>query len=225
MVARKKTTGSRPSSPSPVGRKAKSGPPCPAAALTSKDTRPAAALTSKDLTHFRNLLLAKRRELLGAMGGLAAEASDGGSGGGSASYSPSSDDPAESGWLCQKADITAGLLANEQQMLRDIDDALGRIASRTYGICEGTGQPIHKPRLEARPWARYCIEYARKIEQQLRRGSVESRRDPYTPPPADGDGENEPDDDPPDLPVPMNLKLEEEDDGDEGEGEGEGEEP
>jgi RNA polymerase-binding transcription factor DksA len=46
-----------------------------------------------------------------------------------------------------------------------IDDALERIGHRVYGICEGTGKPIAKARLQAQPWARYCVEYARMLEQ------------------------------------------------------------
>ena len=53
------------------------------------------------------------------------------------------------------------------QMLGEIDDALRRIVNKTYGICEGTGKPIKKARLEAKPWARYCVEYARMLEQGL----------------------------------------------------------
>ena len=45
-----------------------------------------------------------------------------------------------------------------------INDALAKIQNGTYGICEGTGKPISRARLEAQPWARYSIEYARKIE-------------------------------------------------------------
>jgi len=56
---------------------------------------------------------------------------------------------------------------SERKLLREIDDALGRIEHRTYGICEGTGKPIPKTRLEAQPWAKYCVEYARMLEQGL----------------------------------------------------------
>ena len=39
------------------------------------------------------------------------------------------------------------------------------------GICEGTEKPIPKARLEAQPWARYCVEYARMIERGLAEGA------------------------------------------------------
>src|SRR3982074_1718126 len=41
--------------------------------------------------------------------------------------------------------------------LKDVDDALRRLDSGTYGICEECGKPIDEARLEAVPWARYCV--------------------------------------------------------------------
>ena len=61
-------------------------------------------------------------------------------------------------------EFTLDLLASERQLLKEIDGALERIAKRTYGICEATHKPIRKQRLQAKPWARYCIEYARERE-------------------------------------------------------------
>lgn len=64
-------------------------------------------------------------------------------------------------------EFALGLMDGERKLLREIDYALERINNGTYGICIGTGQPIPKARLEAQPWARYCVEYARKLEQGL----------------------------------------------------------
>ena len=55
----------------------------------------------------------------------------------------------------------------ERKLLREIDYALERIHQGTFGICTDTGKPIAKARLEAQPWARYCIEYARMLEKGL----------------------------------------------------------
>jgi RNA polymerase-binding protein DksA len=62
-------------------------------------------------------------------------------------------------------EFALGLMDSERKLLHEIDDALRRIDEKTYGICEATGKPIKKARLEAQPWARYCVEYARKLEQ------------------------------------------------------------
>jgi len=55
----------------------------------------------------------------------------------------------------------------DRQLLREINVALAKIRDGTYGICEGTGKPITKARLEAKPWAKYSIEYARKMESRM----------------------------------------------------------
>jgi len=41
--------------------------------------------------------------------------------------------------------------------VEEIDDALRRIADKTYGYCERCFQPIPKPRLRALPYARLCV--------------------------------------------------------------------
>ena len=64
-------------------------------------------------------------------------------------------------------EFALGLMDSERKLLREIDDALQRIEEETYGICEGTSKPIPKARLKAQPWARYCIEHARMLEQGL----------------------------------------------------------
>ena len=41
--------------------------------------------------------------------------------------------------------------------LRDVDHALAKMQTGTYGTCERCGQPISLERLEALPWAMLCI--------------------------------------------------------------------
>jgi RNA polymerase-binding protein DksA len=62
-------------------------------------------------------------------------------------------------------EFTLGLVEKERVLLREINQALAKIQDGTYGICEGTGKPITKVRLEAQPWARFSIEYARQMER------------------------------------------------------------
>jgi len=64
-------------------------------------------------------------------------------------------------------EFALGLMDSEVRLLNEIDEALGRIEAGSYGICLGTGEQIPKARLEAKPWARYCVEYARMVEQGL----------------------------------------------------------
>ncbi|OHB57321.1 MAG: hypothetical protein A2173_03130 [Planctomycetes bacterium RBG_13_44_8b] len=64
-------------------------------------------------------------------------------------------------------EFALNLLDSERKILYKIIAALQRIDNQVYGICEVTGRGISKERLEARPWARYCIEYARLVEKGL----------------------------------------------------------
>jgi len=57
------------------------------------------------------------------------------------------------------------LMDGERKILIEIDDAIRRIRDGAYGICEGSGEPIKKERLEAIPWARYCVDCARLAEK------------------------------------------------------------
>jgi DnaK suppressor protein len=62
-------------------------------------------------------------------------------------------------------EFTLGLVESERRLLREIDDALGRIDRGIYGVCLDRGTPINKARLELQPWAKYSIEAARLREK------------------------------------------------------------
>jgi RNA polymerase-binding transcription factor DksA len=62
-------------------------------------------------------------------------------------------------------EFSLGLMAEEKKILLEIDHALNRIESGSYGVCEGLGIVIEQPRLEAIPWTRYSLEYAKKMEK------------------------------------------------------------
>jgi RNA polymerase-binding transcription factor len=52
--------------------------------------------------------------------------------------------------------------------LEEIDAALRRIDDGTYGRCLVDGKPIEPKRLEAEPWAVYCLEHQRLREAASR---------------------------------------------------------
>lgn len=56
----------------------------------------------------------------------------------------------------------------EQKLLKKIDEALDRMATNTYGICERCGQEIPFKRLKARPVTTLCIECKTLQEQEER---------------------------------------------------------
>ena len=120
-------------------------------------------LTAKELKEFKALLLQKRAQLAGDVRRLTSEALDRqGQGGGDHSAMPiHMADLGSDNW---EQDFTLGLIANEAALVRDIDEALARIQNRTYGVCMATQDKISHARLRAKPWAKYCIEYARARE-------------------------------------------------------------
>ncbi len=124
-----------------------------------------AGLTSRELEVYRDAILAKRREIVGDMSSMEREALRS-SGGTNLSSLPIH--MADMGTDNYEQEFTLGLMEKDHKLLRDLNDALAKIQNGTYGICEGTGKPISKARLEAQPWARYSIEYARKLERGIR---------------------------------------------------------
>jgi RNA polymerase-binding protein DksA len=138
--------------------------PLPPVPTTGKPKKNQAGLSTKELEHYRELLLLKRRELVGDMSAMEREALR------SANSSNLSNLPlhmADQGTDNYEQEFTLGLVEKDRNLLREINRALAKIQDGSFGICEGTAKPINKPRLEAQPWAKYGIEYARMMERGL----------------------------------------------------------
>jgi DnaK suppressor protein len=73
---------------------------------------------------------------------------------------------AETGTDNFERETALNIATNESERLRDVTDALKRIDSGTYGVCEGCEEPILRKRLEAFPSARYCIKCQSKLEKE-----------------------------------------------------------
>src|SRR5213596_866827 len=54
------------------------------------------------------------------------------------------------------------------RLLRDVVSALQRIDDGSFGNCERCGETIGDKRLEALPFARYCIDCQRVVEEEER---------------------------------------------------------
>ncbi|WP_199508036.1 MULTISPECIES: TraR/DksA family transcriptional regulator [unclassified Psychrobacter] len=57
-------------------------------------------------------------------------------------------------------DMRKNLLAEAQQNLMYVENALSRIENGTYGECEVCGEDIEPKRLEAIPYATLCMQHA-----------------------------------------------------------------
>ena len=63
-------------------------------------------------------------------------------------------------------EFTLGLIENEQGTLELVNEALDRLARGSFGRCVECGEPISKPRLQALPYTRHCIQCARDLESR-----------------------------------------------------------
>lgn len=56
---------------------------------------------------------------------------------------------------------------NESRQLALIDEALLRVEDNEYGLCQNCEKEITPKRLEAIPWARYCLNCQELVERGL----------------------------------------------------------
>lgn len=62
-------------------------------------------------------------------------------------------------------DLDFRLLTMETEMLKNVEYALQRLEEGTYGTCEECGKEIKQKRLQALPFARYCVDCQREREK------------------------------------------------------------
>ncbi len=70
-------------------------------------------------------------------------------------------------------DFALSLLSSDQDAIYEIEEALKRIEKNTYGVCELTGKPIPRSRLEAIPWTRFTVHAQAQLERE---GALRQRR-------------------------------------------------
>jgi DnaK suppressor protein len=123
------------------------------------------AMKQAELEKYREELWALRNRLDSSVSQLADEGlrKTGGDAGGSLSNTPIH--MADLGSDEYEEERTLGLLENEERLLEEVTEALNRIQRGTFGVCEECQKPIGTARLKAIPYARCCIDCARKLQQ------------------------------------------------------------
>jgi DnaK suppressor protein len=58
----------------------------------------------------------------------------------------------------------------DAKLLREISAALQRIEAGTYGVCMECEEPISPKRLDAVPWAKFCVTCQELIAQRIEQG-------------------------------------------------------
>ena len=106
-------------------------------------------MNARDLDRYKELLLAKRRELTTARVGTESPAPSAGGEKG---------DLVDHAAAALEADLQVRLRETDSKLLRAIEEALGRIERNTFGVCQACRKPISAARLDAVPWSRLCRE-------------------------------------------------------------------
>ena len=128
-------------------------------------TKTSEYLTAEEVGHYQKSLVEKMQEIVGDVNSIEDEALKKSRLDASGDLSSMPIHMADIGTDNYEQEFALNLIDSERKILHEITEALQRIEEGTYGICEVTGRGISKARLEARPWARYCIEYAKLVEK------------------------------------------------------------
>jgi RNA polymerase-binding transcription factor DksA len=73
---------------------------------------------------------------------------------------------ADDGSSVMEAERLATMRADLNEVLTQVDSALDRIGTDSYGICQRCQQEINPERLEAFPYVAYCINCQTVIERE-----------------------------------------------------------
>lgn len=106
---------------------------------------------------YKELLLAKRRELAGEVDHLRQEG-----------LSPVSDGPMDSGDDAANTYsklVSLGISETERDLIRQIDDALERLEDGSFGKCRDCSTRISEARLKALPYADLCLDCKAESEK------------------------------------------------------------
>ncbi|HZH90015.1 MAG TPA: TraR/DksA C4-type zinc finger protein [Pyrinomonadaceae bacterium] len=67
-------------------------------------------------------------------------------------------DPADMAANAYTKELLISMSANDRRLLALIDEALQRIEASGFGECVNCAEPVQEKRLEAVPWARFCLK-------------------------------------------------------------------
>jgi DnaK suppressor protein len=114
-------------------------------------------MTKKRLEHFKSLLDRTMVELLDEANKTVNDMT---------THNGNLPDPTDRASLESDRNFTLRIRDRERKLIGKIKEALERIETGTYGICESCGEEISEERLEARPVTTLCIECKTKQEQE-----------------------------------------------------------
>lgn len=65
--------------------------------------------------------------------------------------------------------VSLSVQERDRWLVAEIEHALSKFESGTFGLCEDTEEPIDEGRLDAQPWTRYSVEAAELREKRSKR--------------------------------------------------------
>lgn len=110
------------------------------------------------LAQFRAQLLDKRRQLEDEVGRTALY--------GKGQEDDSIKDLGDQATTAYNREFLFELGNGDRRLLKEVLIALQKLDEGGFGACERCGEPIAEKRLEALPFARYCIDCQRVVEQE-----------------------------------------------------------
>ncbi len=123
---------------------------------TGKPDKPE-KLDKRGLERFKKLLLKEREQLFGDVKQMHESSKEMGQNG--------IQDIGDEAANIYNRHILLTLNENDRLRLKEIDEALDRIKTSTFGICDECEGPIGLKRLEVKPVAKYCVACQAKLEK------------------------------------------------------------
>jgi DnaK suppressor protein len=114
-----------------------------------------ASMDEVQLARFKEILSKQRDEILQNADVTVSDMND---------QSDNYPDPTDRASIESDRSFTLRLRERERMLLTKINEALDRIETGDYGICESCGGEISEKRLEARPVTTLCIDCKKKSE-------------------------------------------------------------
>jgi DnaK suppressor protein len=126
-------------------------------------------LSKEDAAKYRQLLLQLRDHLIDGVNFLATDNLKRSTREASGELSGYGLHMADAGTDNFDREFALSLVSSEQEALYEIEEAIKRLEHGTYGLCEMCEKPIRKERLEAVPFARFCVACQSNFEKDRRR--------------------------------------------------------
>ena len=113
-------------------------------------------MTEINIDHIKENLLVERDALFAKLNGNDLSVDD-----------TETPDPVDLAVQNYSKNVLLAVSENDSRQLQMIDEALQRIEDEEYGNCLNCGKDIMPKRLQAVPWARYCLNCQELVEKGM----------------------------------------------------------